>query len=100
MVPLIYFELSEPHVQHVTLKDRQETQNKRDLEHLIALQDQGHSAGLRLSHDGGGDDPLRWIPEAVLGTLNSVQLGEDQYWEKIPDKVVLEVVLQTPGGEP
>lgn len=91
----MYFELSEMHVHNVTLESRQEAQNKRDLAHIVALQGQGQSAGIRLRHVRGGDDPLLWIPDAVLGALNSVHLGEEQYWEKLHEKVVLN--RPTPG---
>lgn len=63
--------------------------NRRDVAHIVALQGQGQSAGIRLQHVRGGDDPLLWIPDAVLGALNSVHLGEEQYWEKLHEKVVL-----------
>ena len=72
----MYFELSEMHVHNVTLESRQEAQNKRDIAHIVALQGQGQSAGIRLRHVRGGDDPLLWIPDAVLGALNSVHLGK------------------------
>lgn len=85
----LYFELSEMHVHYVTLESRQGAQNRRDIEHIVALQAQGQSAGIRLRHVRGGDDPLLWIPDAVLGALNSAHLGEKQYWDKLYDKVVL-----------
>ncbi|MBK4179123.1 hypothetical protein GWO66_09960 [Corynebacterium macginleyi] len=85
----MYFELSEMHVRNVTLESRQEAQNRRDVAHIVALQGQGQSAGIRLRHVRGGDDPRLWIPDAVLGALNSVHLGEEQYWEKLHEKVVL-----------
>ena len=85
----MYFELSEMHVHNVTLESRQEAQNKLDLAHIVALQGQGQSASIRLRHVRGGDDPLLWIPDAVLGALNSVYLGENQYWKKLHEKVLL-----------
>lgn len=85
----MYFELSEMHVHSVTLESRQEAQNKRDLAHIVALQGQGQSVNIRLQHVRGGDDPILWIPDAVLGALNSVHLGEEQYWEKLYGKVLL-----------
>ena len=85
----MYFELSEMHVHNVTLESRQEAQNKRDLAHIVALQGQGQSVNIRLQHVRGGDDPILWIPDAVLGALNSVHLGEEQYWEKLYGKVLL-----------
>lgn len=85
----MYFELSEMGAHKVTSESRQAVQNRRDIEHIVALQGQGQSAGIRLRHARGGDDPLLWIPDTVLGALNSVHLGEDQYWEKLHDKVIL-----------
>lgn len=85
----MYFELSEMHVHNVTLESRQEAQNKRDLAHIVALQGQGQSVNIRLQHVRGGDDPILWVPDAVLGALNSVHLGEEQYWEKLYGKVLL-----------
>ena len=85
----MYFELSEMHIHNVTLESRQEAQNKRDLAHIVALQGQGQSVNIRLQHVRGGDDPILWVPDAVLGALNSVHLGEEQYWEKLYGKVLL-----------
>ena len=92
----MYFELSEMHIHNVTLESRQEAQNKRDLAHIVALQGQGQSVNIRLQHVRGGDDPILWVPDAVLGALNSVHLGEEQYWEKLYEKVLLN--RPTPGS--
>lgn len=85
----MYFELSSMDIQSVTLESRQEAQNRKDIEHIVVLQGQGQGAGIRLQHVRGGDDPLLWIPDIVLGALNSVYLGEEQYWEQLHDKVIL-----------
>lgn len=85
----LYFELPQMQVHQVTLESRQKDQNRKDIEHIVALQGQGQSPGIRLQHVRGGDDPLLWIPDAVLGALNSMHLGDEQYWEKLHDKVVL-----------
>lgn len=85
----MYYELSNMQIQDVVLESRQETQNKKDREHIVALQGQGQCAGLRIRHVRGGDDPLLWIPDAVLGAYNSRYLGRDQFWGLIQDKLVL-----------
>ena len=36
----MYFALSEMHVHNITLESRQETQNRRDVAHIVALQGQ------------------------------------------------------------
>lgn len=85
----MYYELSDMQIQSVTLESRQEVQNRKDREHIVALQGQGQCVGLRIQHARGGDDPLLWIPDAVLGALNSTHLGNDQFWELIQDKLLL-----------
>lgn len=90
----MYYELSAMQIQAVTLESRQEVQNKRDREHIVALQGQGQCTNLRIQHVRGGDDPLLWIPDAVLGALNSTHLGKAQFWEPIQDKLLFS--METP----
>jgi len=85
----LYFELSEMGIRDITLEGRQAAQNRLDIAHIVALQGQGQHPGLRLRHARGGDDPLLWIPDAVPGALNSVELGNAHYWEALQDKIVL-----------
>ncbi|WP_231887284.1 hypothetical protein [Dietzia timorensis] len=85
----LYFELSGLRVRNVILESRQKSQDTKDIEHIVALQGRGLADGIRLSHARGGDDPLLWIPDAVLGSLNSYHRGRTEYWEKLQDKVVL-----------
>lgn len=92
----LYFELSEMGVQNITLESRQVAQNRRDVAHIVALQGQGQHPELRLRHKRGGDDPLLWIPDTVLGALNSAHLGQSHYWESLEDKVILH--HPTPGS--
>ncbi|GAB3695277.1 hypothetical protein [Corynebacterium nasicanis] len=85
----LYFELSNVGVTEVVVESRQEVQNKRDIAHVVALQTQGQCPDIRVRHERGGDNPLLWLPDVVLGAYNSTFLGETQYWEKLQDKVVL-----------
>lgn len=85
----IYFELSDMDIHNVILESRDEAQNEKDIAHIVALQGQGQSTGIRLRHVRGGDDPLLWIPDAVLGAFNAAHLGEEKYWEQLQDKVIL-----------
>lgn len=94
----MYYELSDMQIQNVTLESRQEAQNKKDREHIVALQGQGQCTDLRIKHVRGGDDPLLWIPDAVLGAFNSMHLGHDQFWEPIQNKLLL--TRQTPDSLP
>lgn len=85
----IYFELSDMDIHNVILESRDEAQNEKDIAHIVALQGRGQSTGIRLRHVRGGDDPLLWIPDAVLGAFNAAHLGEEKYWEQLQDKVIL-----------
>lgn len=85
----MYYELTDMRIHDVTLESRQDAQNRRDVEHIVALQGQGQCVGLRIQHVRGGDDPLLWIPDAVLGALNSSHSGNDQFWEPLQDKLLL-----------
>lgn len=73
----MYFELSAMSVYDITFESRQTAQNRKDIEYIVALAGQGQCAGRMLQHTRGGDDPLLWIPDVVLGALNSVYLGEE-----------------------
>lgn len=77
-------------VTDLTLESRQENQNKKDIEHLVALQAAGRYRGIRMTHARGGDDPLLWIPDVVLGAFNATYRGEHAYWEMLKEKVVLQ----------
>lgn len=92
----LYFELGQMEVTDLTLESRQQTQNAMDLEHIRILQGLGQAAGIRLRHSPGMDDPLLWIPDMILGALNTSHLGDSRYWEALLDQVVLQ--KQTPDS--
>lgn len=85
----MYFELSNMGVQQVVLESRQVAQNKKDIEHIVALQGRGEASKIRIVHIRGGDEPLLWIPDIFLGAINSSYLGNDLYWKQLQDRVVL-----------
>lgn len=64
-------------------------QNKKDIEHIVALQGRGQASKIRIVHIRGGDEPLLWIPDIFLGAINSNYLGNDLYWKQLQDRVVL-----------
>ncbi|WPF66330.1 MULTISPECIES: hypothetical protein [unclassified Corynebacterium] len=85
----LYFELSDMQINEVTLESRHPTQNRKDIEHIVALQAGGQSTNIHLHHIRRGDEPLLWIPDIILGTINSLHSGTSRDWEKISDKVIL-----------
>ncbi|WP_156759148.1 hypothetical protein [Microbacterium karelineae] len=84
-------------VTHVALEARSAAQNARDLAHIIGLQNQGLDRRLRIEHVRGADEPLLWIPDAVLGAVNASALGEPAYLEALRDTIVLDV--RTPDSD-
>lgn len=84
----LYYELVELKVCHLTLESRQEAQNQKDIKHLAPLQSSGVYRGLRISHARGGDDPLLWIPDVVLGALNASKQGNPEYWDLLKGNVL------------
>lgn len=87
---LLYYELGEAGVLDITLERRSDAQDKGDLAHMVALQGHGWHPGLRISHCRGGDDPLLWIPDAVLGAVNSSFAGNSSYLDTLRDSILIE----------
>ena len=86
----LYSELADMKIMDLILESRQESQNRKDIEHIVALQASGRFRGIKVSHSRGGDDPLLWIPDVVLGAFNARHRGEYEYWEALQDKVLVE----------
>ncbi|MBR7508528.1 hypothetical protein KC216_21955, partial [Mycobacterium tuberculosis] len=45
---------------------------------------------LRISHCRGGDDPLLWIPDAVLGAVNASFSGDVSYIDVLRGSILIE----------
>lgn len=86
----LYFELGAADVWDLTLESRTPPQDKGDRRHIVALQGQGYDRRIRISHARGGDEPLLWIPDALLGALNSARGDDPQYWDRLSETVVVE----------
>ncbi|MDN6537667.1 MAG: hypothetical protein L0K73_12820 [Corynebacterium variabile] len=92
----LYFELQQMEILDVILESRRPGQNTKDLEHIVALQNRGQATGIRLSHVRGGEEPLLWIPDAVLGAFNTRFFGQDEFWSAVCDCVT--VLRSTPDS--
>lgn len=86
----LYYELAVHEVYPVTLESRGSSQDKKDRAHIVALQGQGLNRGVRIQHLRGGDEPLLWIADAVLGSLNSAYLGEPSHFEALQDTIMVQ----------
>lgn len=87
---LLYHELGEAGVLDITLERRSDAQDTGDLAHVVALQGHGWHPGLRIHHCRGGDDPLLWIPDVVLGAVNSSFSGNSSYLDALRDSILIE----------
>ncbi|WP_343826474.1 hypothetical protein, partial [Falsarthrobacter nasiphocae] len=86
----IYSELHAMKVCRATLETRTDSQDKRDVAHLVSLQNKGVFQGLRIEHKRGGDEPLLWIADTLLGAFNARKRdGDSSYWS------ILEKTLDT-----
>ena len=86
----LYYELAGHEVYRATLESRGSSQDNKDRAHIVALQGQGLNSGVRIQHLRGGDEPLLWIADAVLGSLNSAHLGEPAHLDKLQDTIMLQ----------
>lgn len=87
---VLYQELLLMEVHDLTLESRSRSQDNKDLAHIVALQGQGLGRSIRICHFRGGDEPLLWIADAVLGAINAAHSGEEQYLEALSSTFVLQ----------
>lgn len=86
---MLYYELAAAEVLDVTLESRSADQDAKDRAHIVALQSQGLDRGVRIHHQRGGDEPLLWIPDAVLGSINAAHLGYSAHLEALQSTILL-----------
>ncbi|MFC0672580.1 hypothetical protein ACFFF6_01275 [Brachybacterium hainanense] len=86
----MYYEFVSMELHDVTLESRSPTQDGKDLAHIIALRSRGLDERIRLSHRRGGDEPLLWIADAVLGAVNSARLGDPAHLDALRGSILLQ----------
>lgn len=85
----LYYEFASLELYDVLLESRSSKQDKEDRAHIVALQGQGLDRRIRVSHQRGGDEPLLWIADAVLGAVNSARRGEPTYLDALQETILL-----------
>ncbi|WP_255447706.1 hypothetical protein [Schumannella sp. 10F1B-5-1] len=85
----VYIELSAMDTFDITLESRGASQDSQDRAHIVALQGQSMDARMRIAHQRGGDEPLLWIPDIVLGAVNSAHDGDRRYLDAIAGTVMI-----------
>lgn len=86
----LYFDLSADGIYNHTLESRTPAQNNEDIKHIVALQGQGYDRKIRICHMRGGEEPLLWIPDIILGAINSSRLGDHRYYRAIEETIFIE----------
>lgn len=79
----LYTEMITMEVHDLMLESRSARQDSNDVAHLVALQGGGLDRQLRICHSRGGDEPLLWIADTVLGAINADKMGEQHYLEAL-----------------
>lgn len=85
----LYHDMVDMEVFNLLLEDRSASQNKKDRAHLVALQGQGLDKRVRIAHQRGGDEPLLWIADVLLGAINAAELGQPAHLEALEETFVL-----------
>ena len=86
----VYHGLVSMEIFDLTLECRSKTQDSYDVEHIVSLQGQGFDRRLRIHHLRGGEEPLLWIADAVLGSLNAEYLGDNTYISALRSTLLIE----------
>lgn len=86
----LYHELLSMDTFDLTLESRSDSQDKADRGHLVGLRSQGLNPRLRIEHERGGDEPLLWIADAVLGSINSAYLGTPDHLDELRSTLLIE----------
>ncbi|WP_144784020.1 hypothetical protein [Microbacterium sp. BH-3-3-3] len=85
----LYHDMVAMEVFELLLEDRSPSQNSRDRQHIVALQGQGLDRRVRIAHKRGGDEPLLWIADVLLGAINSAELGQSKHLETLQASLML-----------
>jgi hypothetical protein len=93
---LLYTQLEARHVTQVTLEARTPSQDRLDIAHIAGLKSAGLFRPFRLVHQRGGDEPILWISDVLLGAGNAVRKGATSYSRLLAQVSALE--LNTMGS--
>lgn len=92
----IYHELCRMGIHQLTCESRTESQNKKDIAHLLTLRQRKWVLDqFDISHCRGGDDPLLWIPDVFLGAINARHKGVTEHYEALKDFVVYDAATES-----
>lgn len=85
----LYHDMVEMESFDLTLEHRSDAQNSKDRAHIVSLQGQGLDKRVRIDHRRGGDEPLLWIADVLLGAVNAAEIGEPGHLEALQDTILI-----------
>ncbi|SDG78973.1 hypothetical protein SAMN04489810_1298 [Microbacterium pygmaeum] len=85
----LYHDMVELESFELTLEHRSDAQNLQDRAHIVALQGQGLDKRVRIDHRRGGDEPLLWIADVLLGAVNAAEIGEPGHLEALQNTILI-----------
>lgn len=86
----LYHELIGMEVFDLTMESRTPSQDASDRAHIVGLRNQGLDGRLHIDHLRGGDEPLLWVADAVLGAINAEHLGNDVFITALRSTLIVE----------
>lgn len=70
-------------VGRLILESRNATQDKRDIDLLLAMRRKGEVATFDIEHISGKSEPLLWVPDQILGAYGeAITNGADDHWQE------------------
>lgn len=72
----------------LVLETRSPHQDKQDRAHTVALQNSGLDRRIRIRHCRGGDEPLLWVADAILGAVNADRRGDPTFLDPLRARII------------
>jgi len=87
------FELDELGVKIATFESRGPSDDRKDLEFLMMQRTKGAvSNDLRMEHRPGPGEPMKWIPDAICGSVSNARCGENTFLDIINASATVRVL--------
>ncbi len=85
----LYATIGQESIASITMETCTPHQNMKDIEHFRYFCGHIFPQELRVEHVRGGDEPLLWIPDIVLGAVNAAALGDASFLSTISHAIAV-----------
>jgi hypothetical protein len=86
-IEVMMYELVNLGVTQVVFESRGPADDKRDARMIEAMRARKRVQGVRFDHVRGRAEPMLWVPDVVLGAIESDRRGESLYFAEISHQV-------------